>query len=54
MVITLSDQLWYKTIHVPTCEKEIYFVKKQELHRKDVERAFGVLEPQFAIVRDAT
>ena len=32
-----------QTICVSTCEKERYFVKKQESYRKDVERAFGVL-----------
>ncbi|XP_057473223.1 uncharacterized protein LOC130761694 [Actinidia eriantha] len=42
-----------QTIRVPTCEKERYFVKKQESYRKDVERAFGVLQARFAIVRGA-
>jgi hypothetical protein len=32
-------------------EKKSHFAKKQEEARKDVERAFGVLQTRFAIVR---
>lgn len=34
--------------------KEIHFSKAQESARKDVERAFGVLQEYFAIVRGPT
>lgn len=40
-----------QTISHPTDQKEMYFVKQQEAYRKDVERAFGVLQARFAIVR---
>ena len=39
------------TISLPQNEKEGLFAKKQEGQRKDVERAFGVLQARFAIVR---
>ena len=34
--------------------KRKYFAKAQEAARKDVERAFGVLQSRFAIVRGPT
>ena len=34
--------------------KKKHFAKAQELARKDVERAFGVLQARFAIVRGPT
>lgn len=40
-----------KTIHAPQASKRKIFVVAQESARKDVERAFGVLQVQFAIVR---
>ena len=40
-----------KTISNPQGNKKKYFAKAQEAVRKDVERAFGVLQAQFAIVR---
>ena len=40
-----------KTILRPLGAKRKLFVKAQEAYRKDVERAFGVLQTQFAIVR---
>ena len=40
-----------KTIQSPLGNKRKYFAKAQELVRKDVERAFGVLQSRFAIVR---
>lgn len=40
-----------KTIPSPRGRKEIHFSKAQESARKDVERAFGVLQARFAIVR---
>lgn len=42
-----------KTIPSPMGNKRKYFAKAQEACRKDVERAFGVLQSRFAIVRGA-
>jgi hypothetical protein len=39
-----------KTISAPTGQKNCHFAERQESCRKDVERAFGVLQAQFAIV----
>ncbi|XP_010431016.1 PREDICTED: putative nuclease HARBI1 [Camelina sativa] len=39
-----------QTIHDPRGPKKKLFAKKQEACRKDVERAFGVLQSRFAIV----
>ncbi|XP_010673359.3 protein ALP1-like [Beta vulgaris subsp. vulgaris] len=39
------------TISLPLNEKESLFAQKQESKRKDVERAFGVLQARFAIIR---
>ncbi|XP_058211489.1 uncharacterized protein LOC131323659 [Rhododendron vialii] len=40
-----------KTIPSPQGNKKIFFAQQQESTRKDVERAFGVLQARFAIVR---
>ena len=40
-----------KTISCPRGNKQIHFARAQESARKDVERAFGVLQARFAIVR---
>jgi hypothetical protein len=40
-----------KTIKAPTNLKAKYFATTQEAQRKDVERAFGVLQARFQIVR---
>ena len=40
-----------KIIPSPKGNKQIHFAKSQESARKDVERAFGVLQARFAIVR---
>ena len=40
-----------KTIPSPREQKKKLFTKAQEAYRKDVERAFGVLQARFAIVR---
>ncbi|KAK1626794.1 hypothetical protein QYE76_001109 [Lolium multiflorum] len=39
-----------KTIRNPTSEQEARFAKEQEAARKDVERAFGILQARCAIV----
>ena len=43
-----------KTISCPQGLKKKHFAKAQESARKDVERAFGVLQAYFAIVRGPT
>lgn len=40
-----------KTISCPQGDRAKFFAKAQEACRKDVERAFGVLQARFAIVR---
>jgi hypothetical protein len=40
-----------KPIVAPTGMKEVQFHNAQVAARKDVERAFGILQAQFAIVR---
>ncbi|KAK9068016.1 hypothetical protein SSX86_012127 [Deinandra increscens subsp. villosa] len=40
-----------KTIPSPRGNKNKHFAKAQEFARKDVERAFGVLQQRFAIIR---
>jgi len=34
-------------------EKRLYFAKRQEACRKDIERSFGVLHTHFAIIRNS-
>ncbi|XP_073286159.1 uncharacterized protein [Primulina huaijiensis] len=52
----LADRIYLKwstivqSIHDPHGPKKKYFAMKQESCRKDVERAFGVLQSRFAIV----
>ena len=41
-----------QTIHEPQGEKRSYFAQMQEGARKDVERCFGVLQAQCAIIRN--
>ncbi|XP_047953192.1 uncharacterized protein LOC125199069 [Salvia hispanica] len=43
--------VFVKTISCPTEEKRSYFAQRQEAARKDVERAFGVLQSRFALVK---
>jgi hypothetical protein len=53
----LADEIYpnwstfVKTIPRPLGAKRKYFASKQESVRKDVERAFGVLQSRFTIVR---
>ncbi|XP_074352804.1 uncharacterized protein LOC141691957 [Apium graveolens] len=49
--IYLEWATFVKTIPRPQSEKRKLFSKYQESQRKDVERAFGVLQSHFAIVR---
>lgn len=46
--------IFVKMIPSPRGRKEIHFSKAQESARKDVERAFGVLQARFAIARGLT
>ncbi|XP_048596387.1 uncharacterized protein LOC125578133 [Brassica napus] len=41
-----------QSIRLPQSEKHSLFAKTQEAVRKDVERAFGVLQARFAVVRN--
>ena len=56
----LADNIYPKwstivqTIHEPRGPKKKYFAMRQEACRKDVERAFGVLQSRFAIVAGPT
>ena len=40
-----------KSLPLPQTPKEMLFAKRQESTRKDVERAFGVLQARFAVLR---
>nr|XP_034594733.1 uncharacterized protein LOC117856488 [Setaria viridis] len=40
-----------KTIHYPMEQKTQHFATAQESARKDIERAFGVLQTRFAVIR---
>ena len=53
-VIYPSWSTFVKTIPTPQGPKQKYFVAAQESTRNDVERAFGVLQARFAIVRGPT
>ena len=46
--------IFVKTIPSPQGQKRKLFTLAQEAYRKDVERAFGVLQARFAIVRGPT
>jgi len=49
--IYLSWATFVRTISNPVGQKKANFAQRQEAARKDVERAFGVLEDRFAVVR---
>jgi hypothetical protein len=40
-----------KTVSSPKLPKEVWFAKEKEAARKDVERAFGILQQRFTVVR---
>lgn len=40
-----------QTIRAPSDRKKAHFARMQEAYRKDVERAFGVLQARFTIVK---
>ena len=42
------------TIRCPINQKKIYFAQRQEAVRKNVERAFGVLQSRWAAVKGPT
>jgi hypothetical protein len=41
-----------KKIPMPQCEKDKLYAEHQEGARKDVKRAFGVLQARFAIIHN--
>ncbi|XP_021736476.1 uncharacterized protein LOC110703028 [Chenopodium quinoa] len=47
----LTDGIYPKWANAPQTPKQRMFTTKQERIRKDVERAFGVLQARFAIIR---
>lgn len=49
--IYLEWATFVKTIPLPQSDKAFFFAQHQEGARKDVERAFGVLQSCFAILR---
>jgi hypothetical protein len=51
MAYILRGQHLLKQFYLHKDKKKSHFAKKQEEARKDVERAFGVLQSRFAIVR---
>ncbi|XP_047948767.1 uncharacterized protein LOC125194553 [Salvia hispanica] len=46
--------VFLKTIRCPLGDRRRYFARAQESARKDVERAFGVLQSRFALVKGPT
>ena len=58
MAYYLADGIYPKlatfiqSIRLPQGPKHCLFAKRQEFVRKDVERAFGVLQARFAVVRN--
>ena len=49
--IYLAWATFVKAFHSPQGNKKTYFTRAQQAARKDVERAFGVLQSRFAMVR---
>jgi hypothetical protein len=49
--IYLKWLTFVKTIHDPFTKKKSWFAKRHESCKKDIERAFGVLQSCFAIIR---
>jgi len=52
--IYLDFVMFVNTISMPQGEKRKLFAQRQESARKDVERAFGVLQSRFAIIHGLT
>ena len=54
--VNLADGIYWatlvKSITLPMGNKRQYFARAQESARKDVERAFGVLQSRFAMFED--
>ena len=46
--------VFVKTIRHAADDKKAYFAERQESARKDVERAFGVLQSRWAAIRGPT
>ncbi|KAL1536226.1 hypothetical protein AAHA92_28909 [Salvia divinorum] len=46
--------VFLKMIRCPTDPKRAYFVQRQKAARKDMERAFGVLQARWAVVKGPT
>ncbi|XP_068344131.1 uncharacterized protein [Pyrus communis] len=49
----LTDGIFVKSFSHPDSAKKKLFSQRQESYRKDVERAFGILQARWAIVRGA-
>ena len=49
-----KQETFIQSISIPQGLKAVLFVQHQEAAQKDVERAFGVLQPRFAIVKNPT
>ena len=47
-----SYPTFVKSIRLPQSEPDKLFAKYQEAYRKDIERAFGVLQARFKIIRE--
>jgi hypothetical protein len=56
----LADEIYpswatfVKSFQSPQGNKKVHFIRAQEALRKDVERAFGVLQSRFGMVRGPT
>ena len=52
-IVILAGLTFVKSFSHPDSAKKKLFLQRQESYRKDVERAFGILQAQWAIVREA-
>lgn len=46
-----SLETFLKCYRIPEGNKKVHFTKTQELVQLDIERAFGVLQAQFSMLR---